>query len=73
MAQVQVKMFSVRGDDVMLEYDPATANMREVNEFVDRLEKETGGRAFSMATGEQVDQVVPDTREVVIVRARAGG
>lgn len=69
----QVKMFSFRGDDVLLEYDPATADMGEVNRFVDQLEKDTGGRAFSMATGEPVDHVTQDTRDVVIVRPRAGG
>jgi hypothetical protein len=69
----QVKMFSTNGDDVLLEYDPATANTDEVNEVVDRLERNTGGRAFSMATGEQVDRITPDTRDVVILRPIAGG
>lgn len=69
----QVKMFSVRGDEVMLEYDPATADMEEVNKFVDKLERETGGRAFSMLTGEPVYNITPETREVVIVQPRAGG
>jgi hypothetical protein len=69
----QVKMFSTRGDDVLLEYDPVTANMDEVNGFVDRLERETGGRAFSLATGEVVDRVTPDTRDVTIIQPRQGG
>ena len=70
---VQIRRFSERGHDVLLEYDPATANMEEVNQFVDRLEKETGGRAFSIATGEAVDQVTRDTKDVHIVGPIAGG
>lgn len=73
MANVQVKMFSARGDDVFLDYDPQTADMKEVNAFVDKLERETGGRAFSMNTGEAVEKVTRDTQDVVIVRPIAGG
>jgi len=69
----QVKMFSIRGDDVLLEFDPATADMKEVNAFVDKLEKDTGGRAFDMGTGNAVEKVGPDTGDVLIVRPIAGG
>jgi hypothetical protein len=73
MAQVQVRMFSSGGDDVLLDYDPTTADMKEVNAFVDKLEKDTGGRAFSMTTGDAVEKVTRDTQDVVIVRPIAGG
>lgn len=69
----QVKIFNGAGDDVLLEYDPATANMKEVNEALDRIEKETGGRAVSMATGDVVKRITPDTTDVVILRPMAGG
>jgi hypothetical protein len=69
----QVKMFSARGDDVLLEFDPATADMKEVNATIDRIEKESGGRAFSMATGDAVEKVGPTTGDVLIVRPIAGG
>ena len=68
----QVKMFSVRGDDVLLEYDPATADMDEVNKLVDNYEKQTGGRAFSMATGDVIKKITPDTTDVVILRPMPG-
>ncbi len=69
----QVTMFSANGHDVLLEYDPATADMKEVNRVVDDYEKHTGGRAFSLSTGEAVETVTPETRDVTIIRPIAGG
>lgn len=69
----QVKLFSPSGHDVLLEYDPATADMTEVNEAIDKLEKDHGGKAFSLTSGERVETVTPDTREVTIIRPIAGG
>jgi len=73
MSMEQVKLFSARGHDVLLEYDPATADMKEVNEAVDKLEKQFSGKAFSMSTGERVETVTPDTRDLLIVQPIAGG
>jgi len=69
----QVKVFSSNGHDVLLEYDPATADMTEVNAAIDQLEKQYGGKAFSLTTGERVETVTPETREVTIIRPIAGG
>lgn len=69
----QIKVFSSRGDDVLLEYDPATADMKEVNAALDKLETQFAGRAFSMASGEPVETVTPETRDTVIIRPIAGG
>ena len=69
----QVKMFSAGGDDVLLEFDPTTADMKEVNAFVDKLEKDSGGRAFDMHTGKAVEKVGPTTGDVLVVRPIAGG
>lgn len=69
----RVRMFTKEGDTCVLEYDPVISNMEEVNAFVDRMEKETGGRAFSLATGEAVDKVTPDTKDLFIVQPIAGG
>ena len=69
----QVKMFSSTGHDVLLEYDPATADMQEVNAAIDQLETQHHGKAFSLTTGERVETVTPDTREVTIIRPIAGG
>jgi hypothetical protein len=73
MATQKVVLFSGKGHDVLLEYDPATASMEEVNATVDKLEKDLGGRAFSLATGESVEKVTRETEEVVILRPLAGG
>lgn len=69
----QVKLFSSSGHDVLLEYDPATADMAEVNKAIDELEHQQGGKAFSLATGERVETVTPETKEVTIIRPMAGG
>lgn len=69
----QVKLFSQRGHDCLLEYDPATADMQEVNEAIDQLERTYGGKAFSLESGERVETVTPDTKEVTIIRPIAGG
>lgn len=69
----QVKMYSAKGHDVLLDYDPATADMKEVNAVVDRLEKETGGRAFADNTAEAVERITPETGDVTVVRPIAGG
>ncbi len=69
----QVKLFSQRGHDCLLEYDPATADMKEVNKTIDRLEKTYSGKAFSLASGERVETVTPETKDVTIIRPIAGG
>jgi hypothetical protein len=69
----KVKMYSLRGDDVLLDYDPATADMNEVNAFVDRLEKETGGRAFEDPHGTAVNHITPETGDVTVIRPICGG
>lgn len=69
----KVKIFSTNGDDVLLEYDPATADMEEVNATVDKLTKDVGGRKFSLATGEAVDKITRETQDVTIIHPIAGG
>jgi hypothetical protein len=69
----EVKLFSSSGHDVLLEYDPATADMKEVNAAIDKLEREYGGKAFSLTSGERVETVDRETSEVTIIRPMAGG
>lgn len=71
--QQQVTVYGSNGHEVLLAYDPATADMTEVNRVVDAFEKQFAGRAFSQATGEAVDVITPETRDVTIVRPIAGG
>lgn len=68
-----VRAFSASGDTTYLEYNTETADMQEVNAFVNSLEAQLGGRAFDFSTGEAVDKVTPEIREVMIVRGLAGG
>lgn len=69
----KVKVFSANGDDTLLEYDPQTANMDEVNAFVDNLERKSGGRAFAEATGNAVEKIDRETGDVLLIRPISGG
>lgn len=73
MQKQQVTVFSGSGHDVLLEYDPATADMNEVNAAIDGFEAQFAGRAFSMATGEAVERATPETQDITIIRPIAGG
>ena len=43
--------FSSRGDMTLLEYNPATADMDEVNKLISEYEERTGAQPFDMETG----------------------
>lgn len=70
---MQVQLWNRQGDAPLLEYDPATADMVEVNRLVDELEVKHGARAFDKTTGEEVKEVTRQTQDVSLVRALAGG
>jgi len=65
--------FSSRGDTTLLEYDPSTADMEEVNRVIAEYEAKTGAQPFDMATGERIDKVTRDQNEVLMVHPIAGG
>ena len=69
----KVVTFSSRGDTTLLEYDPATADMEEVNRVIAEYEAKTGAQPFDMATGERIDKVTRDQNEVLMVHPIAGG
>ena len=69
----KVVTFSSRGDTTLLEYDPATADMDEVNRVIAEYEAKTGAQPFDMATGERIDKVTRDQNEVLMVHPIAGG
>lgn len=69
----KVKIVSGNGDEVLLDYDPKTANMKEVNTYIKNLEKSTGGRTFSETSGNIVTRVEPETGDVLHIRPIAGG
>ena len=71
--KAKIITFSVRGDTTLLEYDPATANMDEVNKLISEYEVRTGAQPFDMATGERIEQVTRAQNEVLMVHPVAGG
>ena len=64
---------SSHGDTTLLEYDPATANMEEVNEVIAEYEAKTGAQPFDMTTGEPIEKVTREQNEVLMVHPIAGG
>ena len=69
----KIVTFSSHGDSTLLEYDPATADMDEVNKIVSEYEFKTGAQPFDMATGERVEKVTRQQNEVLMVHPIAGG
>src|SRR5260370_41779510 len=56
----KILTFSSHGDTTLLEYDPATADMDEVNRVIAENEPKTGAQPFAMPTREGLEKV---TRE----------
>jgi hypothetical protein len=61
------------GDTALFEYDPATADMEQVNKVIAEYEAKTGAQPFDMATGERVEKVTRAQNEVLMVHPIAGG
>jgi hypothetical protein len=69
----KVLTFSSQGDTTILEYDPATADMDEVNRVIAEYEAKTGAQPFDIATGERIEKVTREQNEVLMVHPIAGG
>ena len=69
----KVLTFSSDGDKTLLEYDPATADMEQVNKVIAEYEVKTGAQPFDMATGERLEKVTREQNEVLMVHPIAGG
>ncbi len=69
----KIQTFSSHGDRTLLEYDLETADMDEVNRVIAEYEVKTGAQPFDMATGERIEKVTSEQREVLMVRPIAGG
>jgi len=65
--------FSSQGDTRLLEYDPATADMDEVNRVIAEYEAKTGAQPFDMTTCEPIEKVTRQQNEVLMVHPIAGG
>ena len=71
--KARILRFSSQGDTTLLEYDPATADMEEVNRVIAEYEAKTGAQPFDMATGERVEEITREQNEVLMVHPIAGG
>src|SRR5258708_13821974 len=69
----KILTFSSHGDTTLLEYDPATADMEEVNKVIAEYEAKTGAQPFDIATGERLEKVTREQNEVLMVHPIAGG
>jgi len=69
----KIVTFSSQGDTTILEYDPETANMDEVNRVIARYEAKTGAQPFDLATGERIKKVTREQSEVLMIHPVAGG
>ncbi len=69
----KIQTFSSHGDTTLLEYDPETADMDEVNKVIAEYEAKTGAQPFDMATGERIRKITSEQREVLMVHPIAGG
>ena len=71
--KARILTFSSQGDTTLLEYDPATADMKEVSRVIAEYEAKTGAQPFDMATGERVEKITREQDEVLMVQPIAGG
>ncbi len=69
----KILTFSSHGDTTLLEYDPTTADMEEVNKVIGEYEAKTGAQPFDMATGERLEKVTREQNAVLMVHPIAGG
>jgi hypothetical protein len=69
----KIVTFSSNGDTTLLEYDPAIADMDEINKMLSEYEAKTGAQPFDMASGERLERVTRDQNEVLMVHPVAGG
>jgi hypothetical protein len=69
----KIVTFSSHGDTILLEYDPETADLEEINRVIAEYEAKTGAQPFDMATGERIQKVTREQNEVLMVYPIAGG
>src|SRR5258705_11709379 len=69
----KILTFPPHGDRTLLEYDPATADMEEVNRVIAEYEAKTGAQPFDMATGQRIEKITNEESEVLMVHSIACG
>ncbi len=69
-----LRRYDGSGDTVLLEWEPKTADMTEVNRVIEQYEQEAHGRKFDGKTGEVIDGPVDRSHEeVLLLDPIAGG
>jgi len=71
--KARILTFSSQGDTTLLEYDPATGDMEEVNRVIAEYEAKTGAQPFDVTTGERIEKITREQNEVLMVHPIAGG
>src|SRR5437763_14036066 len=71
--KAKILTFSSQGDTTILDYDPATADMDEVNRVIAEYEAQTGAQRFDIATREVIEKFTRAHNEVLMVHPIAGG
>src|SRR5260370_3847937 len=71
--KAKILTFSSHGYTTLLEYDPATADMEEVNKVIAEYEAKTGAQPFDMATGELLQKVTRAQNEALLIHPIATG
>jgi hypothetical protein len=71
--KARILTFSSNGDTTLLEYDPATVDMEEVNRVIAEYEAKTGAQPFDVATGERIEKITREHNDVLMVHPIAGG
>ena len=69
----KIQTFSSHGDTTLLEYDPATADMDEVNRVIAEYEGKTGAQPFWSRVTFSMRSPVAMSNEVLMVHPIAGG
>jgi len=69
----RILAFSSQRDTTLLEYDPVTVDMEEVNRVIAEYEAKTGAQPFDVATGERIEKITRAQNEVLMVHPIVGG
>ena len=68
----KIVTFSSHGGTALREYDPATADMEEVNRVIAEYDAKTGAQPFDMDSSERIEKVTGEN-EMLMVYPIAGG
>lgn len=68
-----IRVFDGTGDTILKEYDPQTADMKEINDYIHGLEESMHARAFDLNTGNAIDEVTKENTDTAMLPQWCGG